>query len=103
MTTRERAYIADLKVLIDKGSLQPVQEYFQMILTDLSGTDFAWDYLYQTCYIHACLKHKTEIVEWMKTLFDLLPTITQIAMRQVFAYGNYLQRRHNPYLERVKN
>lgn len=103
MSSRDRGYVADMKHLIDQGNLLALQEYYRNLMEGEHDVLPAWDYIYQTVYLHACLKHKTEIVDWMKTLFPLLPTITQIAMRQVFAYGNYLQKRNNPYLERVKN
>ena len=98
MSSRDRGYVADLKRLVDDGNLIALKEYYQMLVSGEHEVAPAWDYIYQTVYLHACLKHKHEIVAWLKELFTQLDTITQVALKQVFAYGNYLQRRNNPYL-----
>ena len=74
--------------MIDKDNLEGLQEYF----LENQDEDYAWEYVYQKLYLHACLKKKTRIVEWLGTLFSALDPIQQIAVRQMFSYGNYLNK-----------
>jgi hypothetical protein len=99
MTARDRAFVDDIKKLIDKGDIEALKDYYQMIL--LSDLEVApqWDYIYQKCYLHACLKHQHVIADWFRQMFNQLDTISQIALKQIFAYGNYLERKNNPYLK----
>jgi hypothetical protein len=50
-------------------------------------------YLYQKVYLHACLKKKVEIVDWLTSLFSTFDQVSQIAMRQMFPYGRHLLAR----------
>lgn len=79
-------FIRYCKVLIEENNLDYLQDYY------LQNRDeaFAWEYVYQKLYLHACLKKKYEIVEWMKGLFRSFDPIQQIALRQMFSYGKYL-------------
>ena len=97
MTSNERNCIKYIKLLIDSDNLAEIQLYYNELLS--SDISMNWQYIYQTCYIHACLKHKTNIVEWISSLFEDLDPISKIAMRQVFSYGRYLLNRNNPYLK----
>ncbi len=86
--------LADLKVMIERGDLPALQTYFQEIQTGESETPTEWDFLFQKLYLHACLKHRLPIVEWMRTeVFSALPPIQQIAVRHCLAYGKYLLSR----------
>ena len=89
-----------IKKFINEDNLVHLQEYY----TDLQTCDqqINWDYIYQKSYIHACLMHRKNIVEWMTKLFDNFDPIAKIAMRQMFAYGRHLQSSHNPYLKNKK-
>ena len=52
--------------------------------------------LFQTVYLHACLKKKRDIATWLETIvFPTMDPIQQIALRQVFSYGKYLLIRKN--------
>lgn len=52
---------------------------------------FDWPTVFQTLYLHACLKGKSEIATWFQTtVFSCLDPIQQIALRQSFAYGKHL-------------
>jgi hypothetical protein len=74
------------KTLIEEDNL----EELQTVIQDHWEEKFPWEYLYQKLYLHACLKKKHRIVEWMKTLYQLLDPIQQIGLRQMFSYGKYL-------------
>lgn len=79
-------FIKDCKAMIDKDNLEGLQEYIQ----ENMGENFAWEYAYQKIYLHACLKKKTAIAEWLRGLFPMFDPIQQIALRQMFSYGKYL-------------
>jgi hypothetical protein len=80
------SFIKDCKEMINRNNLEGLQEYY----TEYSHEEFAWEYVYQKLYLHACLKKKVEIVVWMQGLFSAFDPIQQIALRQMFSYGKYL-------------
>lgn len=83
------AFLSHCKTLIEEDNLEELQLVYQ----DSLGEPFPWEYVYQKLYIHACLKKKVRIAEWMKGLFSQFDPIQQIGIRQMFSYGNYLLRR----------
>ena len=80
------AFIRTAKSMIEENNLVDLQDYY----LENSNEPYAWEYVYQKLYLHACLKKKHDIVEWMKTLFPTFDPIQQIAIRQMFSYGKYL-------------
>ena len=83
-----------LKTIINKGNLQDFKtsllEETQQLSTSMIDTSF----LFQKIYLHACLKKKVDIAEYLeKDIYPILPEIEKIAIRQCFAYGKYLLRR----------
>jgi hypothetical protein len=79
-------FIKTCKLLIEENNLPALQDYY----LENKDEPFAWEYAYQKIYLHACLKKKREIAEWMKDLFPTFDPIQQIALRQMFSYGKYL-------------
>ncbi len=74
------------KRLIERGDLTAFQEY----LADMEMVDWA----FQKLYLHACLKGRKEIAEWLeKVVFPTMDPIQQMALRQGFAYGKHLLRK----------
>ena len=80
------SFIKHCKTLIDEGNIDELQAVFQ----DVKEENYAWEYVYQKLYLHACLKKKVAIVEWMASLFPMFDPIQQIGIRQMFSYGKYL-------------
>jgi hypothetical protein len=80
------SFLKDCKTLIDKDNLEGLQEYYE----DHKDESFAWEYILQKLYLHACLKKKPRIVDWLTSLYMSLDPIQQIALRQMFSYGRYL-------------
>lgn len=79
-------FLKDCKSLIEKDNVEGLQEYY----LEYSGENYPWEYIYQKLYLHACLKKKHRIVEWMNPLFEQFDPIQKIALRQMFSYGKYL-------------
>ena len=74
------------KHLIERGAFQEFKEF----LEEMEMVDWA----FQKLYLHACLKGRKEIAEWLETsVFPTMDPIAQIALRQGFAYGRYLLRK----------
>lgn len=84
--------IKEVKEFINKNNLECLKELW----TEYQTTDFesyqqvSWDYIFQKVYLHACLKKRRDIVEWLDTLFIGFNEITQIAIRHTLNYGKYL-------------
>ena len=90
----DRQILEDCKDFIETDQLEGLQSYiYQWIDTKDTLTDYRLpiEYLYQQVYLHACLKKKKHIAEWIKSMFTVIfDDIQQIALRQMFSYGNYL-------------
>ena len=80
------AFLKHCKTLIEENNL----EELQIVYEESKGEPFPWEYLYQKLYLHACLKKKHSIVEWMNSMFEQFDPIQKIALRQMFSYGRYL-------------
>jgi hypothetical protein len=79
-------FLKTCKTLIEKDNLEGLQEFYG----ENTEEQYPWEYIYQKLYLHACLKKKQRIVEWMKPLFEQFDPIQKIALRQMFSYGRYL-------------
>lgn len=79
-------FLKTCKTLIEKDNLEGLQELY----VEYQEEPYPWEYIYQKLYLHACLKKKPRIVEWMKSIFEQFDPIQQIALRQMFSYGKYL-------------
>ncbi len=82
-------FLRHCKTLIEEENL----EELQIVYEEAKGEPFPWEYVYQKLYLHACLKKKTQVAEWMRGLFSQFDPIQQIGIRQMFSYGNYLLRK----------
>ena len=74
------------KHLIERGDLKAFQDY----VAEVEMVDWA----FQKLYLHASLKGRREIAEWLEnSVFPTLDPLVQIALRQGFSYGRYLLRK----------
>lgn len=83
----------ECKEYINANKIDQFKEFYQILQETEFEERIDWPNLYQKVYIHACLKKRKEIAEWLMTLFPLFDPITQIAFRQVFFYGRFLLAR----------
>lgn len=79
-------FLKRCKTLIEEDNVEGLEEYYKENLSE----PYPWEYVYQKLYLHACLKKKRIVVEWMNGLFSKFDPIQQIALRQMFSYGRYL-------------
>jgi hypothetical protein len=87
----EDEVIRQIKVLIDEGRLVELQILWEEISETEFDRDLAWDYIFQKVYLHAALKKRDDICEWLDGLFEEFNPMIQIALRQMFAYARYLR------------
>ncbi len=80
------AFLKLCKTMIEKDNLEGLQEFYRENLDE----NYPWEYIYQKLYLHACLKKKQRIVDWMNSMFEHFDPIQKIALRQMFSYGRYL-------------
>ena len=91
MDTRiNRSIIQDCKVFIKDNNLHALQEFYGELQESEFDAQPNWPTIFQAVYIHACLKKRKEIAQWLAGLFAQFDPITQIAYRHVFSYGRYL-------------
>ena len=75
------------KKYIDDSNLEELQRFSYSLLE----FSYDWPYLFQKVYLHACLKKRADMAEWLHTcMYSKMDEIQQIALRQVFPYGKYL-------------
>ncbi len=85
--------IREAKEIINRGDLAALQEYYNNLF-DSHVESIDIPYLFRHIYVHACLKKKKEIAVWLKELYEeTMDPIMKIALRQIFAYGNYLLKK----------
>ncbi len=90
----EYQLISEIKTIIERDNLYELQEKWQEYIyqTDF-GREIAWDYVFQKIYLHAALKKKKNICNWLDSIFKYLDPIQQIALKQMFPYARSLLMR----------
>lgn len=89
----ETALLHECKEYINANKFEEFKEFYKELTESEFETQPDWANLYQKVYLHACLKKRAAIAEWLESLFTQFPPITQIAYRQLFFYGHVLLRR----------
>ncbi len=85
-STTYRELVRELKTLVERDNLEAIVEYLEVY----QESEIPWDTLFKDIYIHACLKKQQRIVDWLVKLYEEMPPIQKIALRQIFAYGRHL-------------
>jgi hypothetical protein len=84
-------YIRAAKHWVEQGNLEVLKESLAELEKEVD-----WPTLFHRIYLHACLKQKREIAEWLETsVFPTLCPIQQIALRHIFSYGHHLLSKKN--------
>ena len=86
-----KALIIALKQLVANNDLDGLKaEYTE--LQD-SESQQPWDVIFKDVYLHACLKKRQTIVDWLLTVYESMDDISKIALRQIFPYGRHLLKK----------
>lgn len=75
-----------MKDLVALDNLEGLKDY----VYENQSLDLPWDVIYKDVYLHACLKKKPLIVNWLLEVYESLDPITKITLKQLFPYGRYL-------------
>ena len=89
----DTALLHECKEYINANKFEEFKEFYKELSESEFETQPDWANLYQKVYLHACLKKRKDIADWLESLFTQFPPITQIAYRQLFFYGHVLLRR----------
>lgn len=87
------AFIRTCKTYVNEGNLLGLQECYSEMQNNDLGYNLNWEYIFHRIYLHACLKKKHTIVDWLTAMFGTLDPIAQIGLRQIFPYGRFLLAR----------
>jgi hypothetical protein len=89
----EDLLITEFKEYITDDNLHGLKQLWEEYQDIDFGKEIAWDYVFQKVYLHAALKKRKAICEWLDVLFELFDPIIQISLRQMFSYARYLLRK----------
>lgn len=87
------AFIRTCKTYVNEGNLLGLQDCYNEMQNNDLGYNLNWEYIYHRVYLHACLKRKRDIVDWLTEMFGTLDPVSQIGLRQIFPYGRFLLAR----------
>jgi hypothetical protein len=84
--------IAEANQYINDGNLEELQsQVCRLIDSTELPREPDWPFIFQKVYLHACLKGKQQIADWLqKAMYPIMDPIQQIALRQIFSYGRHL-------------
>ena len=91
----EKSIIQYCKSLVDDNNLPLLQCYYNQLTNDtIFDVQPNWDYIFQRVYLHACLRKRRDVAEWMKVeIYPTLNDIQRTSIRHVFAYGKHLMNK----------
>jgi hypothetical protein len=84
-----KEFVRELKGMVERNNVEGLQEQLDAYR---NVPDIPWDSLFKDIYLHACLKKKPDVVKWLEALYEGMPPLQKIALRQLFAYGRYLSK-----------
>jgi hypothetical protein len=83
--------IRTCKTCIETNNLDELQAYYLELMNYTYEIVPDWPTIFHRVYLHACLKGKYAIAEWLEqTIFPKMDPIQQIGLRQIFSYGRHL-------------
>jgi hypothetical protein len=84
--------IRTCKTCIETNNLDSLQSYYSELAEyEYPAHQPDWPCIFHRVYLHACLKGKKDVAEWLEhTLYPTMDGIQQIALRQIFPYGRHL-------------
>ena len=92
----EDVLIRKIKDMIDHHDIYEIERIYKEELAD-NTNHYNVGYIYQKVYLHACLKQRHGIVEFLRPLYKLLPVIDQIEIRPMFRYADMLLQKQQKW------
>ena len=84
--------VREIKYLIDMNKLSALQELYDDLYEQHTSKEYHYnfEYLWQSAYLHACLKKRDEIKQWLLECYEQMDDIQKIALKPNLIYGKYL-------------
>ena len=86
----EAELLRDIKEVVERGNLDTLQTFYDYLQKTHEDEDVDWPYILQKTYLHACLKKRRDMVDWLGSLFEQMDPINRIAYRHTLNYGKVL-------------
>lgn len=88
----ENNYIKDIKTFIEEGDLDSIKDILKDIINMLKTKEYRinYEYIWQKCYLHCCLKKKTNIKDFFDEIYKSFDDVTKIALKPTMIYAKYL-------------
>jgi hypothetical protein len=84
--------VREIKYYINANKLQALQMLYDDLYEQHANKEYTYnfEYLWQSAYIHACLKKRSEIKDWLMTLYEQMNDIQKAALKPNLIYGKYV-------------
>ena len=86
----EAELLRDIKEVVERGNLDTLQTFYDYLQKTHEDEDVDWPYILQKTYLHACLKKRRDMVDWLASLFEQMDPINRIAYRHTLSSGKVL-------------
>lgn len=95
MSYVEEEIIKEFREFIEDDNLKMLEfKYDEYINKTEFDFKIQWDYIFSKSYLHACLKKRIDISNWLKEkIYSNLPDYVKIAIRHTLNYGSYILRK----------
>jgi hypothetical protein len=97
--------VNEIKYLIEVDDIKAIEsEWKRYQVTKKKNGYENDDYLFQTFFIHSCLKNKFEIAHWFyHEIYQKMEVIQQLALRHVFNYCHAIIKGNSKFKAWLKN
>lgn len=85
-------YINIIKYYIEQDDIDAIKNLIYEMVEENENKEYRinFEYIWQKCYLHACLKKKTHIKYLFNQIYDGFPEVTKAALKPTLIYGKYL-------------
>ncbi len=90
LTSVEIEIIRTAKEIVERQTPQDFVSFVQELLEMGLSPEPSWHYILQKVYLHACLKKKQEIVNFLERLVARHSRLQSLGWKQTVAYGKSL-------------
>ncbi len=88
--------INEFKYYIDNQNYDSIYELYTDIKTTYDSTKeyrCNYEYIFQKVYLYACIKGETEVINFMKNIYDNFGIVEKIALKPTIIYGKYITKK----------
>lgn len=90
LTSVEIEIIRTAKDIVERQTLQEFTTFVQELMEAGLSPEPSWHYILQRVYLHACLKQKREIVNFLERLVATESRLQSLGWKSTVAYGKTL-------------